>query len=242
MTLMSLSNTPVRAAELIELTPSADTFLSSAHADSSYGAAGGLAVSAAGLPKGEFRSVLRFDAASAKAQFDATFGVGSWTIQSIQLQLTPASPNNAIYNPQAAGMVNAAWLANDSWNEGAGTPNAPGTNGLTFNTLPTLLSPSDEPLGAFYFNGATNGSLPLPLAPSIGLDQDISDGAALTLLLSPGDNSASIVFNSRDFGNAANHPRLQITAIPEPVSVALLLMGGALASKRRYGERTRPQR
>ncbi len=197
------------------------------------------AVSAAGLPKGEFRSILRFDAASAKAQFDATFGVGSWTIQSIQLQLTPASPNNAIYNPQAAGMVNAAWLENDSWNAGTGTPNAPGADGLTFNTLPALLSPSDEPLGTFSFNGSTSGSFSLGLTPSVGLAQDISDGSPLTLLLSPVDNAVSIVFNSHDFGNAANHPRLQITAIPEPASIALLLMGVTLPLIRRPGKSTR---
>lgn len=235
MMLLSLSSTPVRAAELIELTPSADTFLSSAHANSSYGAAGGLAVSAAGLSKGEFRSILRFDAASAKAQFDGAFGAGSWTIQSVQLQLTPASPNNAIYNPQAAGLVNAAWLANDSWNEGTGTPNAPGANGLTFDTLPALLSPADAFLGTSSFDGSTSGSFSLGLTPAIGLAQDISDGGSMTLLLSPADNAVSIVFNSRDFGNAANRPRLKITAIPEPASIGLLLMGGVLVFTRRAG-------
>src|SRR5215510_11942429 len=85
-------------AATFTLNPVADAFVTAAHPDSNYGAAGGLAVSAPQLPNGEFQSVLRFDLQAAKASFDATYGVGQWTLQSITLRLSATSPNNPIFN------------------------------------------------------------------------------------------------------------------------------------------------
>ena len=58
------------------LNPTQDTFVSSANSTSNYGAAGALLVNAAGLPKGEFDSLLQFNFAAAKSSFDLTFGYG----------------------------------------------------------------------------------------------------------------------------------------------------------------------
>src|ERR1039458_5864047 len=59
--------------------------------DDNFGAAGALAVAAGGLAEGEFQSVLQFDLSGEHSSFDAQFGAGSWTVQSVTLQLT-ASP------------------------------------------------------------------------------------------------------------------------------------------------------
>ena len=53
-----------------------------------YGGAGALGVSAPGLPKGEFQSVLQFDLAGGRNSFDDQFGAGQWNVQSVSLQLT----------------------------------------------------------------------------------------------------------------------------------------------------------
>src|SRR6185312_17254592 len=66
------------------VTPGASGSLSS----SNFGAAGSLAISAPGLPEGEFQSVLKFDLSAAQSSFNAQFGIGQWTIQSVTLQLT----------------------------------------------------------------------------------------------------------------------------------------------------------
>ena len=68
-----------------------------------YGAGGAIAVSAAALAKGEFQSVLRFDTSGAKALFDGLYGSGLWTIQSVSLQLSPGTVNNAIFNANSVG-------------------------------------------------------------------------------------------------------------------------------------------
>src|SRR5437868_11194092 len=117
--------------------PIADSFVTTGAtnnlASNNYGAAGVLGVAASGKPQGEFQSVLRFDLAAAKAAFDAQYGAGLWSIQSITLQLTATSPNNAILNTPSAGQFNISWMQSDSWLEGTGTPPAPTMDGITFN-------------------------------------------------------------------------------------------------------------
>ena len=130
--------------------PSADAFVASGPSGNlsinNYGGAGAICVAAPGLAQGEFQSILRFDLSSAKASFDSQFGAGLWTIQSVTLQLTATAPNNAIFNSSAAGQFVLSWMQNDSWTEGAGTPSAPATTGVTFATLPSFLSLADENL------------------------------------------------------------------------------------------------
>ena len=62
-----------------------------------------MSVAASALANGEFQSFIRFDASTAKASFDSAFGPGQWTISSVSLRLTTASPNNAIFNGSATG-------------------------------------------------------------------------------------------------------------------------------------------
>jgi hypothetical protein len=215
------------AAATVSLNPVADAFVSSANPTNNYGGAGGLEVSATALPKGEFQAIMQFDLASAKSSFDATFGPGQWTTQSISLQLSAGSPNNAILNTSAAGQWAVNWMLNDVWTEGSGTPNAPGAAGITFNTLPSFLSGGDQTLGVFSFDGATSGTASYSLALATGLVGDASAGGLASLRLSAADQAMSGFFNSRTFNNAATRPLLTITAtaVPEPSAWLLGVLG-----------------
>jgi hypothetical protein len=172
-------------AQTATANPIADAFVNSAHPDNNYGAASALGVSASGLPKGEFDSVIKFDLSTAKSGFDALYDAGQWTIQSITLKLTATAPNNSIFNGFGAGSggtnVNFAgqfsikWMQNEtvSWAEGNGTPNtASTTGGITFNTLPTFLGGADETVGTYSFNGATSGAVTYALGLTSGFTAD----------------------------------------------------------------------
>ncbi len=242
------------------LRPVADAFVSSSTAqnflgtatisNSNYGAAGALGVSAAGLPKGEFDSLLRFDFLAAKTGFDSMFGAGLWAFNSMSLQLTLTAPANAIFNGNGAGaggtnvnfagLVAAKWMQNDSWVEGAGTPAAPTTTGLTFSTLAPFLSAADESLGTSSFAGGTTGIITLSLALRPFFVADATAGNPVTLLLLPGDTGVALLADSNNFGTTGNiaRPALIVDAspTPEPGSVALTGAGllGWLARRRRH--------
>ncbi|HEV2972736.1 MAG TPA: DNRLRE domain-containing protein, partial [Pirellulales bacterium] len=211
----------------ISLNPVADAFVSSANPDNNYGGAGALEVSAAGLPKGQFESLLQFDLSSAKNSFDSTFGAGHWSVQSVSLQLTAASPNSSLFNTLAAGQFAVSWMQNDSWMEGTGTPAAPGSTGITFNSLPSFLSASDQSLGTFIFSGSTSATASYSLTLASGLSGDVVTGGLTSLLLEATDTTMSGLFNSRSFTTVASRPLLTINAVavPEPASWILAALG-----------------
>jgi hypothetical protein len=216
----------------VTLIPTADSFVSSANTTANYGGAGAITVSAAGLPNGEFRSLLKFDLSTAMSSFDSTYGAGQWTVQSISLQLTATPPNNAVFNsPSAAGSLLISWMQNDSWTEGTGTPGSPTTTGITWSTLPSLLSGSDQTLGTLSYNGATSGAFTSSLSLVSGLVGDTTAGQLASMLLVANDSTVSGVFNSRSFGTASSRPMLTITAVPEPGSAVLLFIGGLLTAR-----------
>lgn len=207
------------------INPVADSFVDSNFPDNNYGAAGLLSVAAPGKSQGEFQSVLQFDLSTAKTSFDAQFGAGLWSIQSVTLQLTAAPLNNAIFNAISAGQFKISWMENDSWTEGTGTPGVPTTTGITWNTLPNFLGPNDENLGTFSFNGATSGSTTYTLTLTSGFTADLLAGNVISFRILAADSDVSYLFNSRNFNTAANRPLLNITAVPEPSSCTLALAG-----------------
>jgi len=222
----------------VNLNPIADAFVTTGPANdlatNNYGAGGSVNLAAPGLSKGEFQSVLRFDTSTAKSSFDATYGAGAWSLQSVTLQLSAIAVNNAIFNTNAAGLFSVSWMANDGWTEGTGTPNAPGSVGLTYNTLQsTFISGSDQALGTFSYNGASTGSATYTLNMPSELVNDISAGDQVSLRLFAADNSVSYLFNSREFGTVANRPVLSINAVPEPGGIALLGFAGLFLLIRR---------
>ena len=220
--------------------PASDAFVTTGPSgnlsNNNYGGAGALAVAAPGLSQGEFQSLLQFNMSGAKSSFDTQFGAGQWMIQSVTLQLTAASPNNAIFNASSAGQFGLSWIQNNGWTEGTGTPSAPTTTGITFATLNNFLSSTDEALGIFSFNGATSGSASYALNLTPSFSADILSGGAISLRMFGADNSISYTLDSRNFGTVSARPLLTIaaTAIPEPGRLSLAVIG-CLVAFWRYG-------
>lgn len=235
------------AGLIVTLNPSADTFVSAANAGRNYGAAGALGVAAAGLPKGEFDSLLRFNLASAKTAFDASFGAGMWALDSMSLQLTSTTPGNPIFNsPSAAGQFSMKWMSDDSWIEGNGSPqalnNIPGA--ITFSSLASYLSGSDQALGTYSFPGGTSGNNTWNLALASSFEADAAAGNLVSLLMAPADSSVAYLADSANFGTASFRPFLTVSAsalpaVPEPASTSLLVSAGlaAIAWRRRHARR-----
>lgn len=228
----------IQAAE-VSLNPTADAFVTSGPLTNdltanNYGGGGALAVSAAGLAKGEFQSVLSFDMSSAKSSFDNLYGAGLWTLQSVTLQLTAGSPNNAIFNANSAGSFGVSWMHSDDWTEGTGTPNAPKTTGITFSSLQAdFANPStDETLGTFGYDGSGSGARVYTLNLPSGFASDILAGDLVSLRLWAADSTVSYFFDSRSFGNAGSRPLLSINVVPEPGAATLLVVGGLLCALR----------
>ncbi|MBK8268560.1 MAG: hypothetical protein IPK83_09780 [Planctomycetes bacterium] len=179
------------AAEVYNLNPIADSTVSSANPDSNYGLGGALAISAAGLSRGEFQTVMKFDTSAARAVFDSVFGTGNWSVSGIVLRLNAANPNNPLFNAQSAGQFSIHWMQDDSWMEGDGGPSAPGVNGVTFNSLPGHLVNGSELLGSFAFGGATSGPFQFSFLPTVGLNADLLSGNQASLWLNAADSGVS---------------------------------------------------
>jgi hypothetical protein len=234
----ALSPIEATAAVVATAPDVADTFVTTGPTNdltaSNYGAAGALSIAAAGKPRGEFQSLLRFDLSSAKATFDAAYGPGNWTIQSATLQLTAASPNNPLFNATSAGSFAVRWLASDSWDEGTGSPNAPTADGATYARLSAITGPPDTSLGTLAFAGSTSGQASYDLSLPAAFTSDLSSGGLVSLQLSAADISISYVFNSRNFPSASARPVLSVTAVPEPAAASFLALAAlSLATRRR---------
>lgn len=235
---------PARGA-VFTTNPTLDAFVTTGpngdRTTNNYGGAGSLSVAAPGLVDGgEFQSVLQFNLGGAVTAFDSQFGVGQWSIQSVTLQLRAAPANNAIFNSPAPGVFGISWMQNDTWQEGNGTPAAPGTTGITFSSLlGTFVSGIDEGLGTFTFNGATSGAFIYDLALTPGFTADLAAGNNVSLRLFAGDSVVSGVFNSRNSGTPANRPLLSVVAVPEPSILALAGLSLILIAGRKFSRRER---
>src|SRR5262245_41939659 len=118
--LLLLATAPLAAfGATFTVNPSADAFVTTGPtgnlSGNNYGGGGAIALSAPGLPQGELQSVLQFNLGGALSSFNSTFGVGQWSIESVTLQLTAATANNAIFNTPAAGLFGISWMQNDAW-------------------------------------------------------------------------------------------------------------------------------
>jgi len=235
--LLSLCFSPRTWAATVSLNPSADAFVTTGPsgnlANNNYGGGGALSVAAQGLAQGEFQSLLQFGLSTARNSFDSQFGAGQWSIQSVSLQLTAAPPNNGVFNASTAGQFSLSLMLNNAWTEGTGTPSAPTTTGITFSTLNSFVSATDESLGIFGFSGATSGATTYALNLTPTLSEDILTGSVASLRMFAADNTVSYLFDSRSFNTASAHPLLNITAVPEAGALVLNVCGfGLLAGCR----------
>ena len=192
-----------------------------------YGGGGALALAAGSLPLGEFQSVLQFHLSGAHSSFDSQFGTGLWTVQSVTLQLTASPHNNAIYNDITAGQFNISLMQNNSWAEGTGTAGIPTTDGISFNSLQStyINNATDQALGTFSFGGGSSGANSYTLGLTSSLLAHLLAGDDLSLRLDAADSDVSYLFSSRANGSSANRPTLTVSAIPEPGTLALCVMG-----------------
>jgi hypothetical protein len=209
-------------------TPIADAFVATGPTGNlstdNFGAAGALAVAAGDLPQGEFQTVMQFNLSGAESAFNAAYGPGQWTIQSITLELTSSSHGNSIFNSTAPGMFGISLMQNNSWVEGTGTGGTPTMNGITYNSLENtyINSAVDQGLGTFNFAGGSSGVNSYLLGLASGLISDVQDGGDTSLRIFPDDNNVSYLFSSRETPNA---PELVITAVPEPDTFILAAVG-----------------
>ena len=219
------------------VTAVADAFVRAVAPDSNFGGAGAVVVAPPALSNGEHQGLMRFDLAPVKSAFDAQFGAGNWSVTSASLRLTTTPASSGNFNANAAGPISVSWMQNDAWVEGTGTPGIPATDGITFNTLPSFLSPADEPMGTINFPGGNSGANTYALSLTGGFASDALSGGTTSLRLFAGNDTVSFLFNSRNFGTAGTRPVLIIDAIPEPAvgSVvgffAIALLGRARATR-----------
>lgn len=189
-------------------------------AGNNYGAAGTLAISPANADKGEFQSVLRFNFASAVALFNASYDTNAWAITRISLTLASnygtngVQPNNGIFNVVSNGNFVIEWLSDDDWVEGTGTPALPTMDGVTYNSLPELLSGATSILSTnTYMPPGDNVPVTYNLPLDTNLISDITNGGDTTLLFYAADNQIGYLFNSHEYGRG-NEPLINVTATP----------------------------
>jgi hypothetical protein len=184
-----------------------------------FGSAGALAIAPGTSLKGEFKALLKFNLSPATNLFNQAFGP-NWIVTHISLELTGNNgdageqPNNPIFNVVSAGNFVIQWLADDSWTEGTGNVKTPTTDGVSYSSLPALLSSPAEILCTNTYSPPGDNVpvlWPLPLAP--GLLSDATAGGDVSFLLSAADNQVGYVFNSWDYGRG-NEPKIHVTAIP----------------------------
>jgi len=212
------SNTTLQSAFLA--TGSPDNPVGTDLTNLNFGAAGTLAISPPSADKGQFQSLLMFNFGGAVSLFDSTYGTNRWLVTGISLQLTSnygtagVQPNNGIFNIINGGNFVIEWLADNGWTQGTGTPNLPTMDGVTFGSLPTLLS---EPGEILCTNAYTPPGDNVPVTYTLPLDanlvSEIENGTNATLLFYAADNQIGYLFNSLKFGHG-NQPVIFVTAAP----------------------------
>jgi hypothetical protein len=208
---------------------SADAFLSAGSSNNpagsdltllNFGRAGLLVVAPAFSAKGEFQSVIKFDLAPAVSVFDTAYGTNSWTITGISLELTSnygtagVQPNNPIFPAISGGQFVIEWLAKNDWVEGTGTPSLPTTDGVTYASLPELLSgPRVILCTNTYSPPGNNVHVTYHLPPDTNLVANVAAGSNVSLLFYAADNQVNYLFNSRNYGGG-NVPLIHVTTMP----------------------------
>ena len=231
---------PARAQTNYTTTTVADAFLATGStnnpdgdlSDLNFGSAGVLAVAPANAAKGEFHSVARFDFSGAVPEFNSAYGKNGWRVTGLSLTLTSnygtagVQPNNAIFNIISGGKFVIAWLSNNDWAEGTGTPNLPTMDGVTFDSLPDLLSgPTNILCTNIYTPPGNNVPITYTLPLNTNILAEIESGAEATFLFYAADTNIAYLFNSKEYGRG-NDPLINVTASPFVEIVSGILTNG----------------
>ncbi|MCG3181593.1 MAG: hypothetical protein BIFFINMI_03991 [Phycisphaerae bacterium] len=228
---LGLAGTAAAATVSVDVIPTADTYVRQNASTSNYGTNGALSVAGAdalngsGSLTGLADTFIRFNVAAAVASLDAQFGAGAWTLTGATLKVCEfGEPSNNNFG-RGAGTFEIRWLASDSWSE----------TSLTWDTLGSYLSAvNDVSLGSAFANlGSGDQTIAsqrvhsLPLAAA--LLADIRAGGDVSFLMAATSDSIGFTFNSRNITGATRPmPVLTLTAVPEPATAALLLVGAAM--------------
>jgi hypothetical protein len=205
----------------ISVKPDADSFVRAQAPASNYGGGGALSVSGAaavngsGQQNGAFDTLMRFPMNDAVATLDATLGQ-DWIVTGARLVVTEmAMPDNAIFN-LGIGEFEIRWIGTNNWTEGTGRPNAPTSDGVTWQDLPGILNSNlDVSLGVFT-NSGSNAQISFLLTPADSLIADVRSGGELSLYLTAVSPDSGFTFNSRNFGNTNAQPFLELNAVANP--------------------------
>jgi hypothetical protein len=224
--LLTRTISPAQTIEIV-LAPAADAFVRSSAPTNNYGAAGALAVSgsaavnALGRQNGLFDTLIRFSTSALAGSLDAALGTNAWQITGATLRLTEVgAPVNAIFN-RGVGTFEVRWVAASTWLEGSGNPNAPATNGITYQNIPSILGPGAVAVLGQFTNGGSDGALSLPLALADPFLGNLLSGVDLNLYLSAASDAVGFTCNSRENPAPGSRPSLAISAVSKrPVVVA----------------------
>lgn len=229
-----------QAAVTFDTTANAGTFVRQNAPGTSYGGLGAVSVSGSTAPNGLGQSAgvaetfLKFNMAAAAASFDAQFGAGNWTVSGVTLRLVEtAAPIRTDIFGMGQGSFEVTHMANDAWAD----------SGLVWNNKSTVLNPlADSSLGVFetLFQGDQRTPVQrFALAMDDALLADIMGGGAISLHLTPEDSTVGATFNGPYMiGTARPKPVLEVEAVPEPATLALLAAGAALLGRMRRISRT----
>jgi len=214
--------TNISVADAFVATGSASNILGSDLTANNYGGAGNLVIAPSNSLKGEFQTVMRFDISGATNLFNSTYGTNNWVISSVSLSFASnfggagEQPNNPIFPKVASGNFVIEWLTTDAWDEGTGNPSIPTTDGITYSSLPDLLTNLHEVLCTnSYLPPGDNARVAWSLPVKSGFVSDIITNGLVSLRFYAADTQVCYLFNSYNFGRT-NQPKILVTAIPAP--------------------------
>ena len=214
---------------------SADTYVSSGQPDQNFGTMGAMEIAVPNSTQSRTEeSLIRFNTATIDSTFNADYGAGNWTINSVTLTLFSnfatggVQPGNGSFNIIAAGGFELDWLSDNNWSETA----------ITWNNISSILpgtgNNTSASLGDFYWPAAGAASTTWTLGLDPNLVSDIGSGGLVTIFGQPtAGSTVGYLFNTLNNSPAV----LNVTAsvVPEPSVMALVASSlvGLAAYRRR---------
>jgi len=215
-----VTNTLVAVADAFLCTGSANYNNGQDLTGLNFGAAGTLVIAPPSSAKGEFQSVVQFDLSTVTDAFNSAYGSNNWAVTAVSLELTSnygtggVQPNNPIFPVITGGNFVIEWLQDNDWTEGTGTPSLPTTDGVTYDSLPTLLAGAHEPLCTnLYIPPGNNIPVTWPLPLTQNVLTNVNGASSITFLFYAADDQVCYLFNSYKYGRG-NEPKIQVAATP----------------------------